>query len=68
LKINHLNYILWHLFQNAKSATYVPQTFRVFLKILRIAINKKILQIIDYAGFIYFLALFKNFKFAPGGE
>jgi len=32
------------------------------------AINKKILQIIDFAGFIYFLVLFKNFKFAPGGE
>jgi len=40
----------------------------VFLKISAIPINKKILQIIDFAGFIYFLVLFKNFKIAPGGE
>jgi|GEM_PF-3822578 len=36
----------------------VPQTFGVFLKIMAVAISKKILQIIDFAGFIYFLMLF----------
>jgi len=54
--------------RNPQSATILPQTFGVFLKILAIPINKKILQIIDFAGFIYFLVLFKNFKFAPRGE
>ena len=41
----------------------MPQTLGVFLKIKAIVINKKILQIIDFAGFIYFFGLFENFRF-----
>ncbi len=62
LAINCLHEISWHIFSKIQCATNVPLTFGVFLKILAIPINKKILQIIDFAGFNHFLVLFKNFK------
>lgn len=59
---------LWQFLSDLKIATRLPQTFGLFLKITATAVNKKILQIIDFAGFIYFLTLFENFRFASCGE
>ncbi len=54
---------LWQFSVDLKIATILPQTFGLFLEIIAVAIIKKILQIIDFAGFIYFLMLFENFCF-----
>ncbi|ROI04783.1 hypothetical protein EGI16_08990 [Chryseobacterium sp. G0240] len=63
LIINTLYRILWQFFIFLHIATNLPQSLGVFLKIIAVAINKKILQIIDFAGFKYFLMLFENFRF-----
>jgi len=57
-----LNLLLWQFLSNLKTATQLPQTFGEFLKITAIEINKKILQIIDFAGYIYFLMPFENIQ------